>query len=103
MRTTVDIPEDVLRRAKAEAALRGMKLKDFVTESLRAALTRPDARVAEAALSYRAEPVEETDRETGLPAIRADGEALHDLTPERVQEILEEEEVERALRTKDSG
>lgn len=29
MRTTVDIPEDLLRRAKAVAALRGMKLKDL--------------------------------------------------------------------------
>ena len=31
MRTTIDIPEDLLRRAKSTAALRGIKLKDLVT------------------------------------------------------------------------
>jgi hypothetical protein len=30
MRTTVDIPEDLLRRVKAVAALRGIKLKDLI-------------------------------------------------------------------------
>ena len=34
MRTTIDLPEDLLRRAKAAAALRGMKLKDFVAAML---------------------------------------------------------------------
>ena len=36
MRTTVDLPDELLRRAKAEAALRGRKLKDIVEEGLRA-------------------------------------------------------------------
>ena len=31
MRTTIDIPEDLLRQAKSTAALRGLKLKDLVT------------------------------------------------------------------------
>ena len=31
MRTTIDIPEPLLRRLKATAALRGMKLKDLFT------------------------------------------------------------------------
>jgi hypothetical protein len=35
MRTTVDIPDELLRRAKSEAALRGRKLKDLVEEGLR--------------------------------------------------------------------
>jgi hypothetical protein len=34
MRTTVDIPDDLYRRAKAEAALRGRKLKELVEEAL---------------------------------------------------------------------
>ena len=34
MRTTVDIPDELLRRAKSEAALRGRKLKDLVAEGL---------------------------------------------------------------------
>jgi hypothetical protein len=38
MRTTVDIPDELLRRAKSEAALRGRKLKDLVEEGLRLVL-----------------------------------------------------------------
>jgi hypothetical protein len=35
MRTTVDIPDELFRRAKVEAALRGRTLKDLVEEGLR--------------------------------------------------------------------
>jgi hypothetical protein len=35
MRTTVDLPDDLLRRAKSEAALQGRTLKDLVEEGLR--------------------------------------------------------------------
>ena len=38
MKTTVEIPDDLYRRAKAEAALRGRKLKDLVEEGLRLVL-----------------------------------------------------------------
>jgi hypothetical protein len=38
MRTTVDIPDELFRRAKSEAALRGRKLKDLVEEGLRLVL-----------------------------------------------------------------
>ena len=34
MKTTVDIRDDIFRRAKAEAALRGIKFKDLVEEGL---------------------------------------------------------------------
>jgi hypothetical protein len=34
MRTTVEIPDDLFRRAKSEAALRGKKIKDLVEEGL---------------------------------------------------------------------
>jgi hypothetical protein len=35
MKTTVDIPDDLFREAKARAALDGIKLKDLVTDALR--------------------------------------------------------------------
>jgi hypothetical protein len=35
MKTTIDIPDDLFREAKARAALDGVKLKDLVTEALR--------------------------------------------------------------------
>ena len=43
MRTTVDIPDDLLRRAKSEAALTGRKLKDLVEAGLRLVLAAPPA------------------------------------------------------------
>lgn len=32
MRTTVDVPDDLMRQAKALAAMRGVKLKDLITD-----------------------------------------------------------------------
>ena len=46
MRTTVDLPDELFRRAKSEAALQGRKLKDLVEEGLRLVLGQqkaPDA------------------------------------------------------------
>ncbi|MGH6922697.1 MAG: hypothetical protein ACRED5_02910 [Propylenella sp.] len=41
MKTTVEVPDELYRQAKAEAALRGRKLKDLVEEGLRLALNTP--------------------------------------------------------------
>lgn len=38
MKTTLEIPDDLFRAAKAKAALEGRKLKDLVTEALRRAV-----------------------------------------------------------------
>jgi hypothetical protein len=38
MKTTVELPDDLYRRAKAEAALRGRKLKELVEEGLQLVL-----------------------------------------------------------------
>ena len=38
MKITVELPDELYRRAKAEAALRGRKLKDLVEEGLRLVL-----------------------------------------------------------------
>lgn len=43
MRTTVELSDDLFRRAKAEAALRGRKFKDLVEEGLRQVLGSPDS------------------------------------------------------------
>ena len=47
MRTTVDIPDELFRRAKSEAALRGRKLKDLVEEGLRHVLEKDEKAPAE--------------------------------------------------------
>jgi hypothetical protein len=41
MKTTVELPDPLYRQAKAEAALRGRKLKDLVEEGLRLVLKAP--------------------------------------------------------------
>ena len=38
MKTTLDLPDDVLRSAKATAAIRGESLRDFVASALEARL-----------------------------------------------------------------
>jgi hypothetical protein len=42
MRTTVDLSDDLYRRVKAAAALRGRKFKDLVEEALRKLLATPE-------------------------------------------------------------
>lgn len=42
MRTTVELSDDLFRRAKAEAALRGRKFKDLIEEGLRRVLDQPE-------------------------------------------------------------
>ncbi len=41
MKTTIEVSDDLYRRAKAEAALRGRKLTDLVAEGLRLVLETP--------------------------------------------------------------
>jgi hypothetical protein len=41
MKTTIEVPDELYRRAKAEAALRGRKLRDLVEEGLRLVLEAP--------------------------------------------------------------
>lgn len=43
MKMTVEVSDDLYRRAKSEAALSGRKLKDLVEEGLRLALKAPGA------------------------------------------------------------
>ena len=50
MKTTVEVPDELYHRAKAEAALRGRKLRDLVEEGLRLVLEAPRERRREASL-----------------------------------------------------
>ena len=45
MRTTLDLPDPLMRELKARAALEGVKLKDYFTNIVQAALDRPAATV----------------------------------------------------------
>ena len=41
MKTTVEIPDDLFRQAKAKAALQGIRLRDLVVYGLQLALEKP--------------------------------------------------------------
>lgn len=45
MKTTIDIPDPVFRRAKAQAAARGQALREFVTEALQEKLSGGRVRI----------------------------------------------------------
>ena len=101
MRTTLDLPDELLRLAKARAALRGMKLKDFVAEALESAVYYRQASSG-SSKAAEIEADEETlviDANCVLPLIRgACGPELRKLTGGKATELLENENVERAGR-----
>jgi hypothetical protein len=51
MKTTIELPDELYRQAKATAALRGRKLKDLVAEGLRLVLESPRKRPAQRTLA----------------------------------------------------
>jgi hypothetical protein len=51
MKTTIEIPDDLFRRIKATAALRGESLKDFITGALRDCLDLQASRALDVVLA----------------------------------------------------
>jgi len=41
MRTTIDLPEDIYRKTKATAALRGSSMKDLILKAIEREISRP--------------------------------------------------------------
>jgi hypothetical protein len=70
MRTTVDLPDSLFKQVKAEAALRGMKLREFIRYSLERTLAERSSKPK----SYRVK----------LPLIRGDGRRLINPTREKL-------------------
>lgn len=60
-----DVPEELVRRAKMFAALRGLTLKDFILESVQKALDQADTAMASSVL-FGTKPV----RERGIGRVR---------------------------------
>jgi len=83
MRTTIDLPDELLRQAKAKAALDGMKLKDLITHYV------------EQGLRVGGTPgtIPPRRRRSELPLARtATGRPVPVLTNAEIQRILDEEE-----------
>ena len=76
MKTTIDIPDDLFRLAKARASLSGISLRQFVTDTLRAQLQAEDKRA----------------RSSDPPWMRGFG-GLADLAAEtaRIRDLIEDE------------
>jgi len=90
MKTTLELPDSLVKQIKLRALQDGRKLKDAVADLLRKGLSvansEPDVLAA----------VVTTDRKTGLPVIECQKAASpqEELTPERVAEILLAQEAE---------
>ena len=98
MRTTIDVPEQLLRRAKAEAALRGLRLKDIVRDALERHL----------AASPLLDPIGASEvevQELGpgcvLPLVTGrTGPLMRELEGGAAQRVLDAEDVDRAAHSR---
>ncbi|MBM3495427.1 MAG: hypothetical protein FJX72_14060 [Armatimonadetes bacterium] len=82
MRTTIDLPDDLLRRAQASAARRGIKLKHLVTQCV------------ERGLEMDAEPTRAYGHERPLPALVPPTDTpVRAMTSREVEDLLLGEEL----------
>lgn len=97
MKTTIDLPDKLVRELKLRAAREGRKLKDTAAEVLRAGLASPRATRA-----ARKPALVVKDPRTGVPVIQCRRAAPRgqEITPERAAKILIDQESEWA---RDSG
>ena len=91
MKTTLDLPDALVKQVKLRALREGRKLKDAVADLLRKGL-----KVAKDVEAGAAQPVIITDKKTGLPLIlcKKAPSSEEELTPDRIDEILLAQEVE---------
>jgi plasmid stability protein len=90
MKTTLDLPQDVVRELKLRAVSEGRKLKDLAADILRSGLEKdPPNKLPKT-------PVVVKDKRTGLPVIQCLHAASRqeELTPERAANILMQQEVD---------
>lgn len=90
MKTTLDLPDDLVKAVELRAVHQRRNLKDVVADLLREGLvasTRPPLKADRARIT--------TDPETGLPLIKCRHPATDadELTPQRIAEVLLEQEV----------
>jgi plasmid stability protein len=91
MKTTLDLPDALVKQVKIRAVREGRRLKDAVADLLRKGLA-----VAANAEPNDQGPVITRDKKTGLPLIECKQAAAPDeeMTPDRVAAILLAQEVE---------
>jgi len=88
MRTTIDLPDSLLRQAKARAALEGLTLKELITSYVVQGLQQGDVQRADRPRRRSAPPmIARATTGTPIPALSADELAELD-----IQEDLEKYE-----------
>ncbi len=99
MRTTIDIPEHLLRRAKAAAALQGLRLKDFVRHALQRHLADGGHPPEPAGISGL--DAQELGPDCTFPLITgAAGPVMRELEGDGARKLLDEEDVGRELHSR---
>ena len=91
MKTTLDLPDALVKQVKIRAVREGRKLKDAVADLLRKGLA-----VSADASPEDEVPVISTDKKTGLLVVQCKRAAApgEDMTPDRVADILLAQEVD---------
>lgn len=82
MRTTIDLPDELFRLAKATAALRGIKLRELITDCLTQGLEAEGHAVVETAVPKTPRRVS-TSRDTG---------PIPGMSPQQMARIFNEDE-----------
>lgn len=90
MKTTLDLPPELVKQLKLRAVHEGRKLKDSVADVLRAGLK------AKSNGTPTHKTVIRKDKRTGLPVIQCQHPAPQgqEMTAERIAEVLSEQEAE---------
>lgn len=97
MRTTIDLPDDLYRRVKARAALRGMKLKEYVAAALRESLFERSATELRETTAEYAAPSSRLAEDCVLPLIAGETtEAMRSISEQEIERILESDDAHGA-------
>lgn len=86
MKTTIELPDSLIRAIKLRAVRENRKLKDVMADLLRRGMAQPEGAVLEAGNRVR------------LPLVKTAHRALasEEMTPERVAQVLLDEEARNA-------
>jgi hypothetical protein len=79
MRTTIDLPDQVFRKAKAVASLEGVPLKQFITRAIEHELEAGTPSL--------------NPKRVSLPIVRSKHPGSVRVTPERIASLLEAEDL----------
>jgi len=92
MKTTIDLPDSLLRRAKRLAAERGTTLKTLMIEGLEYTTTSP-AGSQQLNQAGPAEPDFLTTDRFGVPVLKADGRSGKAVTDAEIDQLRDELEI----------